>query len=235
VRRSSARLRPIQKLPAEQMAAQALRDHILRGDLRPGARVTEASLATQFDLSRGTIRAALHLLSQEGLIIQVPYTGWTVMPLSARDAWELYTLRASLEGLAARLTSAAIEAGKRSTLTDAFETLVKCCKKGQRRLVADADFKLHKTIVALSGHRRLAEQYRLVEQQIRIYIESSDSLVSDYQICIDHHRPIVEAILSGDCSTAERVSGEHNITEGKKLVAVLEKQERVAACNKLAS
>jgi DNA-binding GntR family transcriptional regulator len=112
--------------------------------------------------------------------------------------------------------------------------LVKHCKKGQRRQVAEADFRLHKCIVTLSGHRRLGEQYRLVEQQIRIYIASSDSLATDYQICIDHHRPIVDAILSGDAASAERLSAEHNISEGQKLVNLLEKQEHANATKRIA-
>ena len=221
----SMKLGAIRKQPAEQQATDALRRSIVTGAILPGARLKELPLADQFALSRGTVRAALLQLSLEGLVIQVPYTGWTVMPLSARDAWELYTLRASLEALAARLASERLDGEAEKTIEKAFDALVAACRAGRRRAVADLDFRLHKTIVAISGHRRLGEQYRLVEQQIRTYIASSDSLVLEYQVCIDHHRPIVDAILRRDGAEAARLSEEHNLSEGRKLVARLEAHE----------
>ena len=96
-------LRPIRKKSAEVEAADALRNHVVGGSARPGERLTEARLSEALGLSRTTIRTALHQLANEGLVVQVPYTGWAVTSLSSADAWELYTLRGSLEALAARL------------------------------------------------------------------------------------------------------------------------------------
>src|SRR5882672_2184919 len=92
-------LKPIRKLSAEAQATDALRDQILRGGARPGSRLTEIGLSQQLSLSRSTIRTALHQLANEGLVVQEPYTDWQVASLSGADAWELYTLRASLEAL----------------------------------------------------------------------------------------------------------------------------------------
>jgi DNA-binding GntR family transcriptional regulator len=66
------------------------------------------------DLSRGTVRAALHRLVTEGLVVQRPYAGWEVASLTSRDAWELYALRGALEALAARLAAENMDARKRS-------------------------------------------------------------------------------------------------------------------------
>src|SRR6185295_11997862 len=82
-------------------AADVLRQQILRGELVPGQRVTETALATQLEVSRGTLRAALRALAHEGLIEQVAYTKWMLPEFSNSDAWELYTLRGTLEGMAA--------------------------------------------------------------------------------------------------------------------------------------
>ncbi len=219
------RLEPIKKTPAEQQAADAIRRFILTGGLKPNTRITEAAMAEKLALSRGTIRAALHQLSLEGLIIQVPYTGWTVMPLTARDAWELYTLRASLESLAAGLATDNLDDPGRKRLTEAYNRLLSACEKCNHSLVAEADFKLHMEIVAASKHQRLIEQYRIIAQQIRTYIVSSDSTAQDFQICVDHHQPIVEAILDGRKDDAERLSAEHNLLDGKRLVAQLERTD----------
>jgi DNA-binding GntR family transcriptional regulator len=98
-------LEPITKRSAEVQALDQLRVAILSGTFAPGARLTETALAEQLATSRATIRTALHHLVAEGLVIQVPYTGWKVTRLTADDAWELVTLRASFEALAASLAS----------------------------------------------------------------------------------------------------------------------------------
>ncbi|HEV7307287.1 GntR family transcriptional regulator [Ensifer sp.] len=224
------RIKKVQKLSAEVQAAAALREGILDGEIPPGTRLTEIRMAEQLDVSRATIRTAFHQLAQEGLIDQVPYTGWTVMSLSAHDAWELYTLRSSLEALAARLVAGDIrKRGANSPalrrLEQVSSDLEEACKGGSRKRIADADFAFHRTIILLAGHRRLAEQYAKVEQQIRIYIASSDALVSDPASILDQHRPIIEALKAGDVDGAVRTSIGHNELEGAKLVAHLDTVE----------
>jgi DNA-binding FadR family transcriptional regulator len=64
---SSIAVRPI-KLAFEQVADQ-LRDLILQGDLLPGAKLpSEPELASQFGVSRSTVREALRMLSSQNLI-----------------------------------------------------------------------------------------------------------------------------------------------------------------------
>ncbi|MCY1382209.1 hypothetical protein D9M69_702090 [compost metagenome] len=79
--------------------------------------------------------------------MKIPYCGWAVMPISSADAWELYTLRANLEMLAASLASQNMDSGNSTELLRAFEELANACRKQDRTQVAEADFKLHKTIV----------------------------------------------------------------------------------------
>ena len=98
-------LAPITRRSAESLALDRLRQAIIGGALPAGSRLTEMALAEQLATSRATIRTALHHLVAEGLAVQVPYTGWMVTSLTANDAWELVTLRASFESLAASLAA----------------------------------------------------------------------------------------------------------------------------------
>jgi DNA-binding GntR family transcriptional regulator len=218
------------KTPIETQAATALRASIVAGDIPAGQRITEIEIAGQMGLSRATVRAALHQLAREGLLTLVPYTGWTVMSLSAQDAWELYTLRSAIERLAAQLVAAAIgNPGKADRLREAYERLVSACKRGHAGRIAEADFGLHQAIIALADHRRLTEQYALLEQQIRVYIRSSDALLPNPNMVIAQHKPIVAAILAGDAEEAGALSEQHNLTEGRRLADHLRAVERRAA------
>jgi DNA-binding GntR family transcriptional regulator len=214
------------KKSAEAQATEILRDHILRGAIGAGARLKEVKLAAQLDISRATLRTALHQLTVEGLVVQTPYTGWSVLTLTARDAVELYTLRASLEGLAARLAARSLDAKGRTRLESAFKRLSDASLRGSLAKTTAADFALHKTIVELAGHRRLAEQYRFVEQQIRVSIASTNALLQDLSSIIDQHKPIVDAILCANAEEAARCSEHHNITEGEKLRGHLSRLEQ---------
>jgi DNA-binding GntR family transcriptional regulator len=214
-------LKPIQKRSAEAQATEALRDLILRGGARPGSRLTEIGLSQQLSLSRATIRTALHQLANEGLVVQVPYTDWQVASLSGADAWELYTLRASLEALGIRLAIGTLTQEREQMIAAALDALVAACRTGDRAAIADQDLGLHSTIVELSGHRRLREHYRLVRQQIRLYIAWSDALMPDVDAIIETHRWLVDAMLQRDADRAASLAHDHCESAGRILAEFL--------------
>jgi len=194
----------------DNQAADVIREQILSGAFPPGFRLVEVQLAEQLNLSRATIRSALQQLIHEGLVVQSPYRGCAVPELNSHDAWELYTLRNVLEGLAGQLAALTMTADKATVLNVAFQRLVKEGHNGNRAKVADADLSLHKTIVQLSGHKRLQEQYKMVEQQIRLYIASCNALLPNLDKIVEKHELLVKAIISGDASVAEQIAKEHN-------------------------
>lgn len=214
---STLKIPKIVKRSVEALAADSLRNSIISGVIPAGARITELQIANQLELSRATVRAALNQLAKEGLTQLVPYTGWIVITLTAKDAWELYTLRSSVERLAAQLVAASMDAKKSKRLRQRYEALTQACKGNDENRIAEADFALHREIIALSEHGRLQAQYEVIEQQIRVYIRSSDALIDNPEDIMAQHSPIVEDILAGDSATAGYLSEAHNLTEGRKL------------------
>ncbi len=215
---------PINPRSLDVQAADVLREQILSGSLPPGSRLLEIELSEQLNLSRGTIRSALQQLTYEGLVVQYPYRGCTVCGLSSQDAWELYTLRQALESLAARLAAEAITPTQMELLEAALQQIMQSAKQGSWSEVADADFALHQTIIQCSGHRRLQQQYKFVEQQIRLYIISSNALHLNLDEIAEEHQWLVQAITSGDANLAEQIAKEHSI-DGPLLIEYLQKME----------
>jgi DNA-binding GntR family transcriptional regulator len=210
-------LEPIARKSAESLALDRLRAAILSGGLAAGARLTETTLADQLATSRATVRTALHHLVAEGLAVQVPYTGWMVTSLTANDAWELVTLRASFESLAASLAAERATPEARAGIDHAFAELTAASKRADAAAATHADFAFHKAIVAAAGHERLAEHYRRVEQQIRMLIASSNALSPPMGLT-DQHQPIYRAIIEGDVERAGQHARLHIETEGQRLV-----------------
>lgn len=193
------------KQSLEAQAADLLRRQILRGELKAGERLLETPIADRFGLSRGTIRAALRRLIEEGLVCHVPYTGYQVIELSDHDLWELYTLRGALESLGTQLAALRIDPHGIAELRCAFAQLQAAADSGDHEAADRLDRELHKLIVRLSGHERLLEHYMRVENQFRVYIALSNREVDAREIC-ESHRDLVDSICAGDAERAEKLA-----------------------------
>jgi DNA-binding GntR family transcriptional regulator/catechol 2,3-dioxygenase-like lactoylglutathione lyase family enzyme len=205
---------PIARKSLDVQAADALREEIVSGRLAPSARLTEVELAEKLGLSRGTIRAALRTLVAEGLIDQSPYAGWHVADLSARDVWELFTLRAALDALGARLLAEAIDGAGAERLRVGLSAIDAACAEGNTTEAHRADWALHRTIASLSGHQRLEAQYRLIEQQTRMYFNHPDALAIDLVEFRAQHTALVEAICRRQPTRAALIAQAHSMAMG---------------------
>jgi DNA-binding GntR family transcriptional regulator len=195
----------INRQSLEAQAADLLRRQILRGELRAGERLLETPIAGRYGLSRGTIRAALRRLIEEGLVCHVPYTGYQVIDFSDHDLWELYTLRGALESLGTRLAALRIDAPGIGRLRAAFAQLMAAAESQDHERADRLDRELHKLIIELSGHERLLQHYLRVENQFCVYIALSNREVDAREIC-ESHRELVESICAGDAERAETLA-----------------------------
>ncbi|ABY99107.1 TPA: GntR family transcriptional regulator [Pseudomonas putida] len=215
----SIQLRPVSKLSAEQQATESLRESILSGHLKPGERITETALADQLGIARGTLRTGLNRLATEGIVVQTPYVGWQVAELTADDIWEIWTLRGSLERLAATLVAKQGDAQVLQAIEAAFLALQKACAKGTRKAINQCDFTLHQAIIEGTGHQRLIRQYALVQQQVRWVINTTNLLMhTSPETILEQHQAFVQAILKGESETAGELAWQHNAYDGERLV-----------------
>lgn len=97
--------RAIQRTPAplRRQVVDQLRETIISGQLPPGARLVERELVALLGVSRTVIREALRQLESEGLVSTQAGRGPAVRELTLEEARDLYSIRAVLEGLAAKL------------------------------------------------------------------------------------------------------------------------------------
>lgn len=92
--------------PSQTVRVQLrLRELILGGELKPGARIAELTLVERLGASRTPIRMALVRLQEEGLLEALPHGGFSVKDFSEYDIHDAIELRGTLEGLCARLAA----------------------------------------------------------------------------------------------------------------------------------
>jgi DNA-binding GntR family transcriptional regulator len=84
---------------AGQRIATQLREAILSGAYKPGARMRQEDIADEFGASRIPVREALRILESDGLVTLVANTGAWVAHLSLAECQELYQVRERIEPL----------------------------------------------------------------------------------------------------------------------------------------
>ena len=168
--------------------------------MKPGERITETTLAEQLGIARGTLRTGLNRLTIEGIVLQTPYVGWQVANLTADDIWEIWTLRASLEQLAAILVARKGDTKTLQVIETAFLALQKACDKGSRKAIDRCEIALRQAIVVGSGHRRLIRQYALVQQQVRWVKNTTGLMHAPNEAILEQHQTLVRSITCGSQS-----------------------------------
>src|SRR5690554_1580237 len=94
---------PLEVRTLADRALEMIEAAIMKGDLPPGARISEAPLAKTFGISRGPVREAIRRLEGRGLLERVPHIGARVVTISIEDLLEIFDIREALEGTACRL------------------------------------------------------------------------------------------------------------------------------------
>jgi DNA-binding GntR family transcriptional regulator len=180
---------------------QALRAAITTGRYRPGDYLGEGELATHLGVSRGTVRQALWHLQHEGLVTAGHRAMLRVNTLTPGEVRELFRVRASLEGLAARQIvssgdSHAATGSLRRALTRLTDPEVDFAGR------VDADLAFHLLLCQLSGNRVLVDTWRHLEGRVRVVIMAAGAIRAQPLMSPDRHEPIIDAIADGDPEAA---------------------------------
>lgn len=202
----------------ESEIGAALRTAILDGELAPGARLIELELATRFNVSQGTIRAALKFLQAEGLVEYRPRRGNFVITVEKADIYEISVLRDALESLGARLAAKRIDDNGRKALEALLQAMRTAAQTGNRARLTELDFDFHRTVIEISGHRRLMDVYSRLEGQTRMFLRLTDKFYQNPLDIIELHEPLVNAICNGDAEAAFQLANRHADADAEDLI-----------------
>lgn len=183
------------------LAAEALREMVLSGDLRPGDRVIENRLTEELGVSRPPLREAMRVLEQEGLIVQTPRKGAVVAPVTPHDIYEIVSLREEIEQIAVRLGIPVRSQERLERLRKAFRVLEEAAEEPGGPRVVECSFAFHLAIVGLAGHRRLEDVYRSLSLQMRMCMAMNRRARADIETPREdaaRHRPFMDLVEAGD-------------------------------------
>jgi DNA-binding GntR family transcriptional regulator len=209
----------------------SIRNAILSGKIRPGARLIEEDLAATLNVSRGPVRQAIFRLQQEGLVVHEPHRGATVGEVSEDDVAEIYSLRLALERLA--MEQASRKAGARELAAiDAVLQRFRATSPAEvtRRLVAELDIDFHDAIFRAAGSRRLYRAWETLRSQLMMFLMLRDALPEDYADSWHRdHAHLLDVIRAGDAGAAKAAIETHIGLARERLLAILQASGRASS------
>jgi DNA-binding GntR family transcriptional regulator len=138
-------------------AADWIAAHIISGDIKPGEKLTETSLAERMGISRSPVREALQALSRDGLITVEPRRGARVNRLNAQDAADLYACRLLIEPPCIALAAAALTDATAAELEKSFQRMAAAVAAHDSMEYVDALKHYNWTILAACPNRILSD------------------------------------------------------------------------------
>jgi DNA-binding GntR family transcriptional regulator len=134
--------------------ASIICEEIIKGQLKPGEKLSEVAIGSRFKVSRGPVREALRRLSERDLVVFVPNAGARVASISLTDMLHLMEVRESLEVLAAELSAEKMTAAVRSRLDTLYKNHLSMFSKEKNNhyFQSPEDFDFHYAIAKGSGN-----------------------------------------------------------------------------------
>ena len=219
-----ARPRPSRLLAAH--VVEELKRLIESGQVKPGERLNEATLAGAMGTSRGPIREAIRVLSGMGLVTPVPNRGVFVRQVSIGEMMEIYEMRALVFGFAVERAAELLTPARRKilgTLLDQMEAAASA-QKGARYY--ELNLRFHAALVEFSNNRRAARVYGDCVNELHLFRRPPFNYAAKMRRSNVEHREIYDAIVAGRGAQAREIAEAHVRTGRDRLLESLGVAER---------
>lgn len=192
----------------DQTVYDALFDAVMQGRLRPGERLGEAALCTQFAVSRTVVRQALRRLAEAHIVEIVPNKGATVAAPTPQETRDVFAARRAIEAAIVRQVAQGLPQAELDRLQQRLQAEQAALHQGDHaRWVALAGG-FHLALAQLAGNRVL--QRMLTELMTRCSLIVALYEAPGEASCEhDEHQRLVDLIALRDGDAAASLMERH--------------------------
>jgi DNA-binding GntR family transcriptional regulator len=188
--------------------AEALRERIFSGGLKPGDWVDELALAEEFGISRTPLREAIKVLAAEGLITMKLRRGAYVTEVESQELSEIYHLMALLESDAAATVAAQASPADLADLEQLHRTLEASAGKDIARFFS-ANEAFHMRLLQLASNRWRDQIVADLRKVMKLSRAQSLAKEGRLQESLEEHRQIMAALKSRNADAARQAMHAH--------------------------
>jgi DNA-binding GntR family transcriptional regulator len=190
-----------------QRVADELRRSILTNRRRPGERLVEDRLSEELGVSRVPIREALRMLAGEGLVDMQPRRGASVADVSPEVARDLVEVRATLEGLNARLAARHHDGAIVASLQRVLEAGNRAAKSKNVDDLVRLNGEFHDGLAEAGRNTILWDIMRTLRERTSLVFAANTARRARQDW--DEHSKILEAVIDGDEDLAAMLATRH--------------------------
>lgn len=181
-----------------------LRDLVITGKIKEGAKIPEKELCDYFGISRTPLREALKVMAFEGLISLTHNRGATVRSLTLKDLREVFPIYAHLEALAGQLACKHLTDGDLDDLQIMHEKLGALYDEDKFPQYVEVDELVHARIEAASSNPILLRMLQAVSGRVRRARYRVPAPRERMEETLDEHGRIMTALRDRDCESLAR-------------------------------
>lgn len=175
---------------------------LCQGDLAPGQRVGEVSLAARWGVSRLPVRDALIRLEAEGLVERRKQSGTYITEASLEEALEIYALRAVIERWVVRQVAEVVTEAQLEELK-LLANKADATRPGDRvEAIIDRESRFHLRLCEIAGLRytlRILNLNYLFARSFQLMAQKTGGGPTSI------HKELVEALRSRDADRCEEL------------------------------
>jgi GntR family transcriptional repressor for pyruvate dehydrogenase complex len=243
----SKNYRRVKQPKISDIIMQQLESMILEGTLKPGQKLPpERELATQFEVSRPSLREAIQKLTARGLLYSRHGGGTYVSEelgssftdplhelLSSHDEflYDQLEFRDALEGLSAYYAALRSTDADKQVLTRRFNNLVEVYEKNDPVLEAKVDAEFHMAIAEAAHNVVLLHTLRglfaMLEKSIVANLKNLFEKNESRPILFAQHKAMYDAIMEGNPDKARAMAHEHLVFVEDSLLEMSREETRI--------
>lgn len=192
----------------EQMV-RAIADMIVTGQMLPGEKLDEISLATRFEVSRTPVREALRELGAMGLVGREPNRSAVVTNVTEDYLHSMFEAMAELEAMCARLSAERMTVDERRLLEIEHRASARLVHQGADEDYAAYNVEFHTRLYRGAHNEHIFELVTQSRARLAPFRRAQFRLPGRLTKSYAEHEEIVTAIMRADATAAAQAAYLH--------------------------
>jgi DNA-binding GntR family transcriptional regulator len=188
---------------------RVLRTAIVANKLPAGIRLSEQVIADALNVSRTPVREALVRLASDKLVERDPRGRLRIHALSRKRVLDIYVVRRSLEGLAARLAAQYCDEAAAFELSELNDELRRAAAADESADLGELNIRFHEAVARAGRNDELVDMMRQIHRWVRRLPTTTLSYPGRLAAAHTEHGAILEAIKARDADKADALAQKH--------------------------
>lgn len=188
---------------------RAIADMIVTGEMQPGEKLDEFSLAARFEVSRTPVRESLRQLCAMGLVDRQPNRSAMVMNVTGEYLASMFEAMAELERICARLSAERMTVDERRALEKMHGDSMRLVHAGADDDYAAHNIEFHTRLYRGAHNDHIFEMVTQTRARLAPFRRAQFRLPGRLAKSYKEHQGIVTAILRADAEEAAKAAYWH--------------------------